>query len=99
MENQQVNTAIQKVNTQHISALSMKVSLSNAYMHLINYKLIPPPPVITLVKFILQGFIAGILCRDIFMPVRRMSSRAFVIASGVSDGSTLVSSMTTIEQS
>ena len=80
MKNQQVNAAIQKVNMQHISVLSMKVFLYDAFRHLINYKLIPPPPVITFVKFTLQGFIACILCCDIFMPARRISSRAFVVA-------------------
>lgn len=86
MKNQQVNTAIQKVNTQHKSALSMKVFLYYVNRHIINYMLItPPPPVITFVKFTLQGFIAGILCCDVFMSARRISSRAFVVASGISD--------------
>ncbi len=44
MENQQVNTAIQKVNTQHISVLSVNVSFYDANRHGINYKLILPPP-------------------------------------------------------
>ncbi len=84
MKNQQViNTAIQKVNTQHISVLSVNVSLYDANRHVINYKLIPPS--YNICKIYIRKYYCMHSMLRFFMSARRISSRAFVVTSGFSD--------------